>query len=98
MYHLKYQMIYVISGILIILGFSHLVFNVYNTKQFTFTWIFLMLLVQPLLIMYGVLNNVYGIYLLSIILIIGILYILYVKLNYDINDDVETELKIKNII
>jgi len=99
--HPKYQFIAVISGILTILGFSHLVFRVYDTKEthhLTFTWLFLILSAQTLLMIYGILNNAYGIYLPPIIIISGLLYILYVKLNYEKNSYIENELKLKNII
>ena len=99
--HPKYQFIAVISGILTILAFSHLVHRVYTTKQtehLTFTWIVLVLTSQSLFVIYGILNNSYGIYLPPIIIITGLLYILYVKLNYEKNSYIENELKLKNII
>ena len=74
--HPKYQIIAVVSGILTILGFSHLVFRVHTTKEtehLTFTWIFLVLSAQILLMIYGILINSYGIYLPPIILISGLL-------------------------
>lgn len=82
----KYQWIAIISGVFTILGFSHLVFNVYYTKKtdhLTFIWLFLVITAQTLLIIYGLLNKLYGIYLPAILLICGLLYILYVKLTYD---------------
>ena len=99
--HPKYQFIAIISGIFTILGFSHLVFKVYSTKntsQLTFTWIFLVLLGNTLLIIYGILNNTYGIYLPQIIIVFGLLYILYIKLTYETSDNIENNLKSKNII
>lgn len=99
--HPKYQFIAIISGILTILGFSHLVFRVYSTKEtthLTFTWLFLILSAQTLLMIYGILNNSYGIYLPPIILISGLLYILYVKLSYENTANIEDKLKLKNII
>ena len=97
----KYQYIAVISGILTIIAFSHLVHRVYTTKQtehLTYTWALLILTAQSLLVLYGILNNAYGIYLPAIIVVIGISYILYVKINYSVNNNVETQLKTKNII
>lgn len=97
----KYQFIIIISGILTILGFSNLVFKVHSTKEtehLTFTWIFLILSAQVLLILYGILNNSYGMYFPSVILIFGLVYILYIKLNYEVNMSVENDLKNKNII
>ena len=101
MEHPKYQIIAVISGILIILAFSHLVYRVYITKQtehLTYTWALLILTAQSLLVLYGILNNSYGIYLPAVIIAIGISYILYVKINYSVDNNVETELKMKNIL
>lgn len=101
MEHPKYQYIAVISGILTIIAFSHLVHRVYTTKQtehLTYTWALLILIAQSLLVLYGILNNSYGIYLPAIIIVIGISYILYVKINYSLDNNVESQLKIKNII
>lgn len=97
----KYQIIAILSGIFTILGFSHLLLQVHITKQtenLTFTWIFLILTAQILLMIYGLLNNSYGIYLPPILLICGILYIMYVKINYKMNIEIEDELRLKNII
>jgi uncharacterized protein with PQ loop repeat len=94
--HPKYQFIAIISGILTILGFSHLVFRIYSTKEtthLTFTWLFVILSAQILLMIYGILNNSYGIYLPPIILISGLLYILYVKLSYENTENIEDKLK-----
>ena len=99
--HPKYQWIAILSGFLTILGFSHLVFNVHmkkETNHLTFIWIFLVLTAQILLMIYGLLNNSYGIYLPPILLISGLLYILYVKLTYENNTKIENELKSKDIL
>ena len=101
MEHPKYQYIAVVSGILTIIAFSHLVHRVYTTKQtdhLTYIWALLILIAQSLLVVYGILNNSYGIYLPAIIIVIGISYILYVKINYSLDNNVESQLKIKNII
>lgn len=42
---------------------------------------------------YGILNNSYGIYLPPIILISGLLYILYVKLSYENTENIEDKSK-----
>lgn len=99
--HPKYQFIPVVSGFLTILGFSHLVFKVHSTKNtthLTFTWLFLYLSAQTLLMIYGISHNSYFIYLPPIILISGLLYILYVKLSYETTANIENNLKSKNII
>ncbi len=97
----KYQFIASLAGMLTIVGFSHLAYRVYKTKEtehLTFVWIFLFLSSQSLLFFYGILNNSYGIYLPAIIMVMGISYILYVKLNYYVDNNVESQLKTKNIL
>lgn len=97
----KYQWISIIAGIFVILGFSHLVVRVHNTKEtehLTYTWILLVLTAQTSLFIYGFLNNFYGIYLPASIICILLLYIVYIKLNYETSGKIESELRIKNII
>jgi uncharacterized protein with PQ loop repeat len=82
--HKKYQFIAITSGILTILAFSHLVFRVHSTKytdNLTYTWILLVLSAQSLLMVYGFLNKSYFIYLQGFIILVGLLYILYIKMN-----------------
>jgi uncharacterized protein with PQ loop repeat len=101
MFHQKGQIIAIISGILNITAFSYLVMNVHvtkNTENLTFTWILLVLLSQSLLILYGIINNAYGIYIPSSVLILGILYISYVKINYSDNQAVTSSLVDKEIL
>jgi uncharacterized protein with PQ loop repeat len=69
-----------------------------NTENLTFTWILLVLLSQSLLILYGIINNAYGIYIPSSVLILGILYISYVKINYSDNQAVTSSLVDKEIL
>jgi uncharacterized protein with PQ loop repeat len=97
----KYQIIAVIAGILTIIAFSNLVLRVHMTKEtehLTYTWIFLVSMAQSLLVIYGVINNSYGIYIPASILVVGVLYILYVKLHFSDTNQVEDELKLKNIL
>lgn len=101
MEHPKYQIIAIIAGIFTILGFSHLVLRVYNTKEtehLPFTWIFLILSAQSLLVIYGILNNAYGIYLPALTVVLAILYILYIKLTYETSKKIEIELENRNIL
>jgi hypothetical protein len=78
----KYNELTLISGILTIVAFSFLIEHVYVTKitdNLTYFWIFLNLTGQLLLFIYGKVNNVFGIYFTSFIIIVGISYVLYVK-------------------
>ncbi len=99
----KYQWIAFVAGILTILALSNLIYGVHLTKQaehLTFTWIGLVLSAKLLLVLYGVLNKSYGIYLPAAIIALGLFYILYIKLTYDNATQIriENELKHKNII
>ena len=98
----KYQIIAIISGILTIMAFSNLVLTVYIKKEaehLSYTWIMLVLTAQSLLVIYGLINNSYGIFIPSSIIIMGASYILFVKLNNNNNMKIiEDELKTKNIL
>ena len=79
----KYQSIAFIAGIFTLMALSHLIYRVYitrHTEHLTFTWIFLILTAQTLLMTYGLLNKSYGVYIPSFIVVMGVSYILYVKL------------------
>ena len=81
----KYEELTLISGILTIAAFSFLIQHVYATKitdNLTYFWIFLNLTGQILLFIYGTINNIFGIYFTSLILMIGISYVIYVKIAY----------------
>jgi hypothetical protein len=93
----KYQMIVGIAGTFTLLVLSSLIYRVYdtqNTEHLTYTWIFLILTAQSLL----VLNNSYGIYLPAIVVISGISYILFVKVSNATENKIEMELIKKNIL
>ena len=99
--HPKYQIIAAVSGMFSTLAFSSLVIHLHMTKEtehLTFTWIFLVLIAQTLLCIYGLINNVYGIYVPAATLCVGVLYILYIKINYDNGNKIEESLKAKNIL
>lgn len=97
----KYQIIAVISSILTILAFSNLIFNVHMTKEtehLSLIWIFLVLTAQSLLVVYGLINNSFGIYVPASILILGVLYVIYIKANYSNTNLIEDELRTKKIL
>jgi len=84
-------MIAVVAGIITIFAFSHLVIGVYTTKitsNLSYTWIFLVIVSQSLLVIYGIINEAYGIYGPAIFLIASVIYILYVKVTYTGNQPV----------
>jgi len=96
----KYQIISIIAVVLTLLAFSRLVLHTHITKEaehLSFTWILLVLSAQTLLLIYGLINNIQIIYIPATLLIMGVMYILYIKINYN-NGKIETELKEKNIL
>jgi len=100
-YYPKYQIIAAVSGTFSILAFSSLVIHAHLTKEtehLTFTWICLNLISHILMCIYGLINNVYGIYIPAASLCLGALYILYIKINYDNGKKIEENLKAKNIL
>lgn len=97
----KYQIIAVISSILTILAFSNLIFNVHMTKEtehLSLIWIFLVLTAQSLLVVYGLINNSFKNAVPASILILGVLYVIYIKANYSNTKLIEDELRTKNIL
>jgi hypothetical protein len=74
-----------LSGVLNFLAFSQLLFQVHITKKtdnLSFLWALTIITSQSLLIYYGVANELTGVYLTASVFLIGILYIVYVKLKY----------------
>jgi uncharacterized membrane protein YhhN len=97
----KHEELAYMSGGLALIAFSFLVQRVYitkNTDNLTFIWIFLVILAQAIMYVYGKLNHVQGLYIPATIYVIGLAYILYVKVVYKETNKIEEELKDKNII
>jgi len=71
-----------IAGILALVSFSTLLMKVYkthNTTSFPYSWILVNMSAQILALVYGVAKGAYGIYLPAILFIVGLLYLLAVK-------------------
>jgi hypothetical protein len=97
----KYNELTTISGIITIIAFSLLVHQVHVTKitnHLTYLWIFLVLIAQSLMIIYGKINHIFGIYIPSLIIFSGVLYIFYVKTTYNETYHLTQELKSKDIL
>ena len=97
----KHNELTMIAGILTITAFSLFVYKVHVTKitdQLTYLWIFLILIAQLLLFIYGRINHIFGIYIPALIIFSGILYVFYIKSVYTDSTRIETELKEKGII
>jgi uncharacterized protein with PQ loop repeat len=82
----KYSILATSSLMFNVISFFSLVFNIYKTKNTTsFNWFYLFgnIIAQILLIIYGVVNKAPEIYGPTILLCIGLLYIIYNKLVYN---------------
>jgi hypothetical protein len=69
-----------------------------ETEHLSLIWIFLVLTAQSLLVVYGFINNLFKIYVPASILILGVLYVIYIKVNYSNTNLIEDELRSKNIL
>jgi hypothetical protein len=79
----KYEALVATAGFLGLISFSSLVQRVHsthNTDSLPWTWISMNILAQILAFSYGVLNGAYGIFIPNSLFIMGLSYILYVKL------------------
>ena len=78
----KFEYLTCIAGVLIIISFTDLVYNVYKTQEtsnLTYSWMFLIIAAQFLYLIFGIINDIEGIYIPSIIIILMISYIFHVK-------------------
>ena len=74
-----------IAGVIGLISFSTLIQQIYkthNTTSLPWTWILLNLSAQVLSFAYGLINNAYGIYIPNFLFLLGLVYILYVKINH----------------
>jgi hypothetical protein len=78
----KYESLIGLAGVLGLVSFSSLLFEIYtthNTTSLPWTWILMNLGAQILSLIYGIGNGSWGIVLPGILFLAGLLYILYVK-------------------
>lgn len=97
----QHKEIAIMSALFAIIAFYVLVYNTHvtkNTSNLSFVWLFLVIVAQILMVIYGKINHIYILYIPSIIYLIGLSYILYVKIIYKETNKIEDELKNKNII
>ena len=81
----RFESLIGVAGILGLVSFSSLIQQIYkthNTTSLPWTWIIMNLAAQTLSMIYGIGNLSYGIVLPGILFMAGLLYVLYIKLNY----------------
>ena len=94
----KYEFLPATAGILCLVSFSSLLKNIYdthNTTTLTWTWIIINIVGQVLVLLYGLANKAPGLYGPTILFIIGLCYILYVKFYTQDLPKVEKEVLMK---
>jgi hypothetical protein len=85
----KYEGLIGIAGMMGLVSFGSLLLKIYethNTVSLPWTWILMNLTAQVLSVIYGVANNSIGITLPCIVFVLGLLYILFVKINHKENE------------
>lgn len=78
----KHSLLATASLMFNVISFSSLLFNIYKTQNVSsFNWLYLIgnTMAQILLILYGIVNNAPEIYGPTVLLFVGLLYIVYVK-------------------
>jgi hypothetical protein len=79
----QYEGLIGVAGVLGLVSFSALIQKIYethNTTSLPWTWVIMNLAAQVLSFIYGLANNAYGIYLPNFFFLVGLGYILYIKL------------------
>lgn len=90
-----------IAEIFIMIALTIWLYKVYithNIDQIRFIWIYLIIIFQTLIMIYGLINNEYVIYLPALICLSEMVYILYVKLTNVVENKIEMELIKKDIL
>ena len=86
----KYSILATSSLMFNVVSFFSLILTIYKTKNTSsFNWFYLMgnVIAQILLLIYGFVNNAPEIYGPTILLFIGLLYIVFVKILYHSDDE-----------
>ena len=86
----KYEMVATASLLLNFSSFSSLLYNVmttHNTSTLPYFWFYTNILAQILMLIYAYSNGAYGIYIPTVFLLIGIVYMLTIKLYYENDTD-----------
>jgi hypothetical protein len=82
----KYEMIATVALLCNFSSFGTLLYNVmitHDTSTLPYAWFYTNILAQVLMIIYAVLNGAYGIYIPTAFLLIGLLYMLYIKSTFN---------------
>ncbi len=82
----KYELIATAALLLNFSSFSSLLYNVmetHNTTTLPYVWFYTNIGAQVLMIIYALINGAYGIYIPTFVLLIGLVYMLFIKMFYE---------------
>ena len=85
----------------LLIAFSMFLYGVHttkDTKNLSYIYFFMAIVGQISLLVYGILNNLKPMRISATIILLGIIYMLSIKLTYEGEDAIETELKAKDIL
>lgn len=91
----KFESLIGVAGIMGLISFSSLLATIYethNTTSLPWTWIIMNLSAQVLSLVYGIGNGSWGIVLPGILFILGMFYILYVKIMHKVPKELAKKL------
>ena len=91
----KFESLIGVAGIMGLISFSSLLATIYethNTTSLPWTWIIMNLSAQVLSLVYGIGNKSWGIVLPGILFILGMFYILYVKIMHKVPKELAKKL------
>lgn len=95
----KYELLASAALLLNFSSFSTLLYNVVKTKNTStlpYTWFYTNIGAQVLMIIYAVINGAYGIYIPTTFLLVGLIYMLSIKIYYETEDKMVNKRQIKN--
>jgi len=97
----KYPNILLFGLFSLLIAFSIIFYRVHTTKEtkhLSYTYFIMVILGQFSLLAYGILNDLKPMYISATIILLGIIYMLNIKLLYEVEDEIETEFKDKDIL
>ncbi len=97
----KYHNILSFGLFSLLIAFSMSFYRVHttkDTKHLSYIYFIMAIVGQFSLLVYGILNNFKPMYISSTIILLGIIYMLNIKLTYAEEDAIEKELKDKDIL
>jgi len=82
----KYELMATTAVLLNFSSFSSLLYNVmttHNTTTLPYVWFYTNIGAQVLMIVYALINGAYGIYIPTFFLLLGLIYMLFIKMFYE---------------